>query len=527
MKRVTALLLALLMIVSLVACTKPSANVETTEENGSKQETVSEKETEVESEKKTEAEPEGEYPKIRINQHAFYGGPPKNAEIVEDALNKILREKAHAELEIVYIQFSDMQTQTNLLLTGGDDSLDILTSFWYASLGELVSNGQVRELDELLESSGQGIKELYAPYQEVLDCARVNGKLYGIPAFSAWSSPNIYLCMEETAKKSGVEFPENVTLDELTDILIKMKQANPDKYFIGGSTSPYWIPKDIDYLGDTNYCGVITDPVNSTKVENYYESDYFLNFCENVKKWKENDLISPDPMSNDYATLGNLSHHITEGVTGYGYNMENTIYEANLANTYGGPIVGTEIGPRLLTTGNINTYLWHITSFCKDPEAAMRILNVLYTDPEAANIFMNGVENVTYVVNSNGQLEWPEGVTNNEEAGWFTGYNFSHPNGFLCPTWYNQRPDAYDLMKEDNANAIPSKALGFVCDLSSVSDQYAACANVIAQYYLPLINGVVDIDETLPVFQQALRDAGIDDIVQEKQRQLDEWLAAK
>ena len=526
MKRVIAILLSALMIVSLAACNGTAEPSEKTTEQEKTQEAGTAKD-ESKSEEQTDTATDESYPVLRINQHAFYGGPPKNADIVEEALNKVLREKAHAEVDIVYIQFSDMQTQTNLLLTGGDDSLDILTSFWYASLGELVSNGQVRELDDLLESSGQGIKDLYAPYKEVLDCARVNGKLYGIPAFSAWSSPNIYLCMEETAKKSNVEFPENVTLDELTDILIKMKEANPDKYFIGGSTSPYWIPKDIDYLGDTNYCGVITDPVNSTTVENYYESDYFMNFCENVKKWKENGLISPDPMSNDYATLGNLSHHITEGVTGYGYNMENTIYEANLANTYGGPIVGTEIGPRLLTTGNINTYLWHITSFCKDPEAAMRVLNVLYTDPEAANIFMNGVENVTYVVNENGQLEWPEGVTDNEQAGWFTGYNFSHPNGFLCPTWYNQRTDAYDLMKEDNANAIPSKALGFVCDLSNVSDQYAACANVIAQYYLPIINGVVDIDETLPVFQKALRDAGIDDIVKEKQRQLDAWLATK
>ena len=42
-----------------------------------------------------------------------------------------------------------------------------------------------------------------------------------------------------------------------------------------------------------------------------------------------------------------------------------------------------------------------------------------------------------------------------------------------------------------------------------------------------LINGEVDIDEILPVFQQALHDAGIDDIIAEKQAQLDAWLASK
>ena len=306
-----------------------------------------------------------------------------------------------------------------------------------------------------------------------------------------------------------------------------MKEANPDKYFIAGSSAPYWYPKTIDYLGDANYLGVILNPENSTKIENYYESEYFLNFLDNVKIWKENDLICPDPMSNDNQILGNLSNKITYGITGYDYNLENTIYEAEMQNSYDGSIVGTQIGEKYLTTANAGTYMWHITPFCKDPEAAMRVLNVLYTDPEAANILMNGLEGVTYVTDENGQLEYPEGVTNHQEAGWFAMYNAARPNGFLCPTWNYSRPDAYELLQEDNKNAIKSTALGFTPDFSPVSDQYAACANVIAQYYVPLINAVVDIDETLPVFQQALRDAGIEDIIAEEQRQFDEWLAAK
>jgi putative aldouronate transport system substrate-binding protein len=80
---------------------------------------------------------------------------------------------------------------------------------------------------------------------------------------------------------------------------------------------------------------------------------------------------------------------------------------------------------------------------------------------------------------------------------------------------------------ESNKNAAKSIALGFTCNMEPVADQVAACANVIAQYYTPLMNGVVDIDEVLPVFQQALHDAGIDDIIKCKQEQLDEWLQNK
>ena len=519
MKRILSVLLSCVLVLSLVACGNDRAqsgdasNAASTDQTG---ESTS-----------GSSKTDGDYPVIRINETAFYGEPPANGERIQEALNVILREKAHAEIEFVYVQMSNLATQLNLLLTGGDDSLDLLSGFWYAGVSELVSNGQVREIDDLLASSGQGIQEIFEEYPEILHCGRINGKQYGIPSVCAWTCENCYLVMEDIVKKANIEFPEKIAnLDELTPLLLKLKEANPDKYFIAGSTSPYWIPKTIDYLGDNNYLGVILDPANSTKIENYYESEYFLNFLENVKIWKANDLISPDPMSNNTAVLGNLSSKVTYGVTGYDYNLKNTIYEAEKQNSYDGPIVGTQIGEKYLTTANASTYMWYITSFCKEPEAAMRVLNVLYTDPEAANILMNGLEGVTYVKDENGQLKYPEGVTNHQEAGWFAMYNAARPNGFLCPTWNYSRPDAYELLKEDNAKAIKSTALGFTPDLSAVADQYAACANVLAQYYAPIVNAVVDIDETLPVFQQALRDAGIEDIVAEEQRQFDAWRAA-
>lgn len=520
MKRILSVLLSCALVLSLVACGNgraQSGDASNTASTGQTGESTS-----------GSSKTDGDYPVIRINETAFYGEPPANGERIQEALNVILREKAHAEIEFVYVQMSNLATQLNLLLTGGDDSLDLLSGFWYAGVSELVANGQVREIDDLLASSGQGIQEIFEEYPEILHCGRINGKQYGIPSVCAWTCENCYLVMEDIVKEANIEFPEKIAnLDELTPLLLKLKEANPDKYFIAGSTSPYWFPKTIDYLGDNNYLGVILDPANSTKIENYYESEYFLNFLENVKIWKANDLISPDPMSNNTAVLGNLQNKVTYGVTGYDYNLKNTIYEAEKQNSYDGPIVGTQIGEKYLTTANASTYMWYVTSFCKEPEAAMRVLNVLYTDPEAANILMNGLEGVTYVKDENGQLEYPEGVTNHQEAGWFAMYNAARPNGFLCPTWNYSRPDAYELLKEDNAKAIKSTALGFTPDLSAVADQYAACANVLAQYYAPIVNAVVDIDETLPVFQQALRDAGIEDVVAEEQRQFDAWRAAK
>ena len=55
----------------------------------------------------------------------------------------------------------------------------------------------------------------------------------------------------------------------------------------------------------------------------------------------------------------------------------------------------------------------------------------------------------------------------------------------------------------------------------------AACDSVVEKYALALESGSVDVDTLLPEFIAELKAAGIDEVVQEAQRQLDEFLAQK
>lgn len=179
----------------------------------------------------------------------------------------------------------------------------------------------------------------------------------------------------------------------------------------------------------------------------------------------------------------------------------------------------------LSTTSDATTYMWHISSFCKEPEAAMRILKVLYTDPEAAQLAANGIEGLDYELNEDGQMVYPEGKSGMADLGWAAASMAYWPNVMLCKTWYYEPEDIYDQMLEKNKTCDKSLALGFTFDSTKVADQMTACANVVAQYYTPLMYGEVDIESTLPKFQADLKNAGIDEIIAEKQAQLDAWLA--
>ncbi len=521
-KKLIASLLTVIMIATLFSGCGSSTKTETGKEAGKTAETGKQTEAENTDDKGEESE---SYPVIKMAYAVVFPSPDEKA--IEDELNKIFREKAKAEIDLVGIEFGNWTTQLNLMLTGGgSDSLDLFNSFWYTSVSNLVSNGQVMELDALLESDGGDIKGLFKDgLEEFLNCGVVNGVQYGIPCMYSYSTENIYYAKKEDAQKANIDWSQVNSIDTMSEAILKIKAANPDSYYIPGATEPYWIPKSIDYLGDTNYLGVLTNPTQSTTVENYYESEYFLNFLGHVKKWKEAGVFSPDPLSNSNPTLMNLLMGVANGTPGYAWDAAVSM-EATIAQN-GIDLEGTNVTEALSTTSDATTYMWHISSFSKNPDAAMRILNVLYTDPVAAQLIANGIEGLTYELNENGQMVYPEGANGMADLGWAAASMAYWPNVMLCKTWYYEPTDIYEQMLAKNKTSQKSLALGFAFDSTKVADQMAACANVIAQYYTPIMYGEVDIDSTLVDFQAALKKAGIDDIIAEKQVQLDTWLQNK
>ena len=96
-------------------------------------------------------------------------------------------------------------------------------------------------------------------------------------------------------------------------------------------------------------------------------------------------------------------------------------------------VVGSAVTEPLATTGDVTTYMWHISPFCKNPEATMRVLNVLFTDPEATQIATNGLEGLEYELDENGQMMYPEGKTM-ADIGWPAASMAYWPNVTLCKT---------------------------------------------------------------------------------------------
>ena len=90
--------------------------------------------------------------------------------------------------------------------------------------------------------------------------------------------------------------------------------------------------------------------------------------------------------------------------------------------------------------------------------------------------------------------------------------------------------DYWDKLEAHNAWGDVSPTFGFNWDSTEHSTELTALSNALNNYRAALETGSVGsakVDETLDSLNKALYDAGLQDVMDEKQAQLDKWLEEK
>ncbi len=307
---------------------------------------------------------------------------------------------------------------------------------------------------------------------------------------------------------------------------MKVKEANPDMWPVAVSAGENIRNWGWDPLGDdTVNLGVLVDPTDPT-VSNLYESDLYKDLATEMYNWMQEGLIQADAVN----TTETASTLMTAG-TAFGYftNLKPGYAEEN-SSSLGYEIAVVDIIPALACTNNVSRATWTISSGCDNPEAAMKVLNELYTNPELSNLYMYGIEGVHYKVleeggASNGQdiITWADGL-DASTSNYAKSGTWIMPNQFIGNVWEGSAPDVWDQQREFNDTAQKSAAFGFTYDSLSVTNEVTACTNVVSKYHKALLCGALDPATTLDQFNEELYAAGLQNIIDEKQSQLDAWL---
>ncbi|MGO4371063.1 ABC transporter substrate-binding protein [Paenibacillus sp. 2TAB19] len=442
---------------------------------------------------------------------------PKDLQLVEDQINRIAEEKIKTRVKFLPINGGDWVQRMNLIFSGGE-ALD-LTYVAGGMYSNMVAKGQLIPLDELLTQYGEGIMSSLG--EKYVNATKVNGSIYGVATLRDLAGSYGLTMRKDLVDKYNIDIDAIQTLDDVANVLKTIKDNEPGVVpLVPGAPGQSFRDNFVFYDSLADNMGVLPNHDNGLKVVNLYEMPEYKAFVERIREWYLNGYVLQDAVTNKTTTF----ELIGAGKAFSYLALQKPGFAAQETKASGTEMVAKELLAPVATTSNITGAMWGIPANSKNHEKAMKFLNLMYTDKDIVNLFDWGIEGTHYVKAGSADdhiISYPEGKDAASVGYNMMGWMFG--NQFLSYVMQNDDPDIWVKTNEFNQNAKPSKALGFVFDGTAVKTEYAAVSNVVTQYRLPIETGSVDPAKMLPEFIAKLKAAGIDKIIAEKQKQLDEW----
>ncbi len=453
----------------------------------------------------------GDVEKIKI--YLPTSGKTDDLDKVMEKVNAITREKIGVEVEFKVYQFGQWFQQYALFLSGTED-VDILAN--YGGYLNAVAQGAAYDLTDLMQQYGQ---DIIAKEGDYLKSGQVDGHQYAIPIYAgyAWNMGILY--RKDVVEELHLEdMVANVkTIDDWGAVLEAVKAGKPEMtpfVTLNGSTAYTFNYGTWDDLG--NCYGVLMDGGKTDEVVNLFATDEYKHMCEVMHDWYEKGYSSKDiqTQTDGFVVLTqNDAAFCTLGQTDFNTEFYQT-------TTCGKPIGTVMLGGGTPVARTYNNVTYTVMSNTKHAEACMKFLNLWFSDKEIGNLISYGIEGEHYVLNEDGLGEYPAGQ-DASTCGYHLGANISNTNRII---WCTEDPDYARKLDDSNTNAQKSAGLGFAFDPSTVTNEITALDNICTRYRTGLECGSMDPETVLPEFLNALKDAGIDKVIAEKQAQLDKFL---
>ena len=500
-KRILAAMLTLSMVVSMTACGNSDAG-------GSKD----------------SAKNNGNGDEPYTVTMVLNGSTQPDEERIEQKINEILEPELNANLDIVVLPWASASQQLQLMLSG-DEKIDVFYT-QATNAVQYMNAGQIVDMSELIDKYGTNIKQIYG--EDIAKINQIEGFVYGVPnQIERGSIPAVFM-RKDLVEKYNIDTSQIKEPKDLESVFETVKAGEPDMtmlYSINDGDTPVTRLFRGDNLSDNNYLGVLMDQTNSTKLENFFATDWFKDTTTMLYNWYQKGYISQDAGTNteNWRTVckaGNLFSLFFSYHPGTPVEFESsTGYDFEIVPFYNEPIINSS---------SYNGVTFSIAQNSENPEKTMEVLDYIYGSSEIMNLLNWGEQDKDYVIEDadNGIINFPEGITS-DNAGYNLNLGWELPNQFIAYKWTGSDPQLWEKMEEFNSSAKSSKAVGFLFDSSNYSSEIAALSNIVKQYSGALYSGSGDPDELIPELLEALDDAGINEVIQAKQEQLDAFLAAK
>ena len=442
---------------------------------------------------------------------------------VEDTINDYLKNTLHEEGYKIHLKITSigdyLQKIPMELASGGDDTPDIVQVF---SLASWVENGYIISLDKYLDKELKPTVDLIG---NIIGSGRVAGHMYMIPRYFGTVLDWKFIYNKTDVEAAGVDVSKATSLYKLGDVLAELKTAYPDKHFLVYCNQ---FDRILQAETKTSQVGTYAATVGEgTTLYNYYETDAYKDAIQMAYDFRQKGYADPEgsanTLSHDAVVMSGSSRGV---IMGHSADADGIAAMFTRTNEYGAEFGAVTIGIDNLATDTLGIGISHS---CKDPDAAARFINLLYTDEFVWITLIYGAEGQDYVWNADHtKVNYPEGMDFNSVP-----YNCIYSCGMIGNGFQGL---TYETSDESGSDREYGKRLmdeawcpplyGFIPSTANVMNEITAIGNVVEQYNNVLTYGDVDPAVEYPKFIAALKDAGIDKLIADYQAQADEWVKA-
>lgn len=501
-KRIIATLLAGVMTLAMLAGCGQKEEKQT--------ETSQSKATSTEESSKTSEVKEAEPEETKTVTWYIYGTKQGDHDLVMEDLNKKLKEKINVELDLQVIASGEFNEKMRLLSTSGDTFELAWTSNWKNNFDANMTREAFMPIDDLLQEYGQGILENCPDW--LLEMGKVNGQQYAIPSLQSMGAGGALYIQKKLAEEYGWDKETLDSFEEAYPFFDWVKEKYPDLIPLSYDTA---VKRDYlrNYEDLNNF--LYFEVANPDKIIPVTELD-----GENLKSNRL--LLDKGYIRQDIVTVSSPNGDRNTGRYASIWSTCKPGGEAEAAQKWGGmdyimvPLSGggyikSNAGQSTMNAFNVNA---------KEPEAAMKLLNLLWTDAEIFNELLFGLEGVHYKKAGESRIELIEGSKYNfGSSAWIFANQFE--------AW--KIPGQSDTVWEESQEALDKSTIspnaGFVPDFTDYQTEIAQLNSVKTEYASGHYTSD-DVDACLAERNAKYEAAGLQKLVDGIQAQLDAWRKA-
>ena len=468
---------------------------------------------------------EGEICRIRMTYPIWEGiSVITDLEEIQEEVNEISRKEIGVEVELIPVDVNDAK-EDYLLWLGRGDTLDLMLirdqdihsyidkGFLTSLSGHLERNAQsVWLLDKLMEGKLTGRTKQQGRIYGVANLTEQTGYGYGV-----WVSRALLEQLDYSYDPNHI-----YTLEELDEIFSGIKYLYPDSYPLGQitagtqSTTAFYYMDVGDALGGDLSTGVVFD--ENDAVMNLFTTMEYYTLLSYLQQWYEAEYIYPDSVIYD-APITDL--------------LRNQTVWTVPASSYPGTmelLMGQETDYVCLKTteprerSGYDGDFWTVPVTSRYPAEAVKFLDLIYSDQRVSYLLNYGISGEHYEISDQtNRLLTPVRDEKSRIQGF---YNPFAGIGDTRNMYSFGNANIQAQRKAYNSGAKPAGAryAGFSYSSADVSRQTDAVKKVVETYVPILESGSADLRKNYPEFLKELREAGIDEILRDKQEQLDSWL---